>query len=75
MSMALAAQQAPTFKSGTQIVSLFVTVQDAQKRLVPELVQTDFDVFDNDKPQPLVYFDFSPFCYLSKHGKRAEKTD
>lgn len=59
MSMALAAQQAPTFKSGTQIVSLFVTVQDAQKRLVPELVQTDFDVLDNDKPQPLVYFDNS----------------
>ena len=59
MSMALAAQQAPTFKSGTQIVSLFVTVQDAQKRLVPELVQADFDVLDNDKPQPLVYFDNS----------------
>ncbi len=59
MSMALAAQQAPTFKSGTQIVSLFVTVQDAQKRLVPELVQTDFDVFDNEKSQPLVYFDNS----------------
>ena len=57
--MALAAQQAPTFKSGTQIVSLFVTVQDAQKRLVPELVQTDFDVFDNEKSQPLVYFDNS----------------
>ena len=59
MSMALAAQQAPTFKSGTQIVSLFVTVQDAQKRLVPELVQADFDVLDNEKSQPLVYFDNS----------------
>ena len=59
MSIALLAQQAPTFKSGTQIVSLFVTVQDAQKRLVPELVQGDFDVFDNEKLQPLVYFDNS----------------
>src|SRR6478735_728415 len=52
----LAAQQA-TFKSGTQVVSLFTTVTDAQKRLVPDLVQDDFEVFDNDKPQPLVFFE------------------
>jgi len=48
--------QQPTFKSGTQIVSLFVTVTDAQKRLVPGLVQDDFEVLDNDKPQPIVFF-------------------
>lgn len=58
-SMALIAQQGPTFKSGTQVVSLFVTVADAQKRLVPDLTKEDFDVFDNEKPQPLVYFDNS----------------
>lgn len=51
--------QAPTFKSGTQIVSLFVTVADAQKRLVPDLAQGDFEIFDNEKPQPIVYFDRS----------------
>jgi Ca-activated chloride channel homolog len=51
--------QGPTFKSGTQVVSLFVTVQDAQKRLVPALAQSDFEVFDNDKPQPITYFDNS----------------
>jgi len=51
--------QAPTFRSGTQVVSLFVTVQDAQKRLVPDLTQDDFQVFDNDKPQPITYFDNS----------------
>ncbi|MBI3492006.1 MAG: VWA domain-containing protein [Acidobacteria bacterium] len=51
------APQAPTFKSGTQIVSLFVTVADADKRLVPDLTKDDFEVFDNDKPQPIVYFD------------------
>lgn len=51
--------QAPTFKAGTQVVSLFVTVQDAQKRLVPDLTQDDFQVFDNDKPQPITYFDNS----------------
>jgi Ca-activated chloride channel homolog len=62
MSAALGAQQPPqqpTFKAGTSVVSLFVTVQDAQKRLIPGLVQDDFSVFDNEKPQPLIYFDNS----------------
>jgi len=59
MSIALVAQQGPTFKSGTQIVSLFVTVADLQKRLVPGLAKEDFDVFDNEKSQPLIYFDNS----------------
>ena len=58
LSISLAAQQ-PTFKSGTQIVSLFVTVADAQKRLVPDLTKDDFSVFDNEKPQPIIYFDNS----------------
>jgi VWFA-related protein len=60
-SAALLAQQpqGPTFKSGTQVVSLFVTVADAQKRLVPDLTKEDFDVFDNEKPQPITYFDNS----------------
>ncbi len=48
--------QQPTFRSGTQIVSLFATVTDAQKRLVADLMKDDFEVFDNDKPQPLVFF-------------------
>src|SRR4029453_12724459 len=50
-------QPPPTFRSGTQIVSLFVTVTDAQRRLVPDLVQEDFEVRDNDKPQPIVLFE------------------
>ena len=41
------------------MVSIFATVTDAQKRLVPDLTQDDFSVFDNEKPQPLVYFDNS----------------
>ena len=51
----VAAEQA-TFRSGTQVVSLFATVTDAQKRLVPNLTKDDFEVFDNGKPQPLVFF-------------------
>ena len=61
MSIAPTAQQpqGPTFKAGTQVVSIFATVTDAQKRLVPSLTQDDFLVFDNEKPQPVIYFDNS----------------
>src|SRR5581483_12138596 len=48
--------QQPTFKGGTSVVSVFVTVQDAQKRLVPNLEKDKFEVLDNDKPQPITYF-------------------
>ena len=57
LSVAMVAAQQPTFKSGTQVVSVFTTVTDAQKRLVPDLVQDDFEVLDNEKPQPLVFFE------------------
>jgi Ca-activated chloride channel family protein len=56
LGVAMAAQQ-PTFKVGTQIVSVFATVTDAQKRLVPNLVREDFEVLDNEKPQPLIFFE------------------
>lgn len=58
LTTAAVAQQ-PTFRSGTDVVSLFVTVADAQRRLVPNLVKEDFEVLDNDKAQPIVYFDNS----------------
>ena len=48
--------QQPTFRAGTQLVSVFATVTDAQKRLVPDLQEGDFEVLDNDKPQSLTYF-------------------
>jgi len=50
------AQQQPTFRAGTQVVSLFATVFDAENHLVPDLTQEDFEILDNDKPQPLVVF-------------------
>ena len=59
MSISLVAQQPPTFKGGTQVVSIFATVTDPQKRLVSNLTQEDFSIFDNEKPQPVVYFDNS----------------
>src|SRR5438270_10973382 len=59
-SVGVAARQAqrpqPSFKSGTQLVSIFATVVDADKRLVPNLTQDDFEILDNDKPQAITFF-------------------
>ena len=54
----VAAQQQPTFKSGSgAIVSIFATVSDAERRLVPGLEIDDFEILDNEQPQPIVLFD------------------
>jgi len=51
-----AAGQAPTFRAGARIVPLYVTVTDSQKRLVPGLTKDDFEILDNEKPQPIAVF-------------------
>jgi Ca-activated chloride channel family protein len=56
LSISLVAQQ-PTFKAGSQVVSIFTTVTDIDKRLVPGLTKEDFEVYDNEKLQLLVNFD------------------
>jgi Ca-activated chloride channel family protein len=50
-------QRQPSFRSGTAVVSIFATVTDAQGRLVPDLIREDFEVFDNDKQQPIITFE------------------
>jgi Ca-activated chloride channel family protein len=35
---------------------MYATVTDSQKRLVPDLTQEDFEIFDNDKPQQIDLF-------------------
>ena len=53
---ALAQVQAPlTFRAGVKTVSLYTTVTEAG-RLVPGLTREDFEVLDNNKPQPLTVF-------------------
>ena len=52
---ALLGQQA-TFKAGTSIVPVLTTVTDTQGRLVPNLEQEEFTVFDNGKPQTITLF-------------------
>ena len=48
--------QQPTFRSDARTVAAYATVTDAQKRLVPDLMQEDFEILDNDKPQPIDLF-------------------
>jgi Ca-activated chloride channel family protein len=51
---------AQRIKVTTQTVPLYVTVTDAEKRLVPDLTKEDFEVYDNGKLQTLTNFDNQP---------------
>ena len=61
LPVVLAAQ--PSFKAGTQIVPLYVTVVDDEKRLVPDLGRDDFEVLDNGKPVTLTQFSNEPEAF------------
>jgi len=39
-----------------RIVPILTTVTDTQKRLVTNLTKDDFEILDNEKPQPLIFF-------------------
>jgi Ca-activated chloride channel family protein len=54
------AQQQPVFRGSSDIVRVFVTVLDRDGRLMTTLAQTDFEVRDEGKPQPITLFDNSP---------------
>jgi VWFA-related protein len=41
----------------TESVPVYVTVTDAQKRLVPGLTQEDFEILDNGKLQEITVFE------------------
>jgi Ca-activated chloride channel family protein len=56
LGLSLAAQQ-PTFRSGSRVVPSFVTVVDANNRLVTDLTRDDFEVLDNGRPQEITIFD------------------
>jgi Ca-activated chloride channel family protein len=64
--VALAQQQEPTFRAGTQIVPVFATVLDTQGRIVPSLEQTDFTILDNGRPQEITFFqnEVTPFTVV-----------
>jgi Ca-activated chloride channel family protein len=56
----VAAAQQPVFRGGADTVRMFVTVTDGDGRLVTTLAQTDFEVRDEGKPQPITLFDNTP---------------
>jgi len=51
-----AAQQEPTFRAATRTVPVYVTVTDAEGRLVPDLGRDDFELYDNGKLQSISVF-------------------
>jgi VWFA-related protein len=46
----------PTFKSQVNVVNLFFNVKDKHGALIPNLAKTDFQVFEDGKPQTIKYF-------------------
>jgi Ca-activated chloride channel homolog len=55
-AVVLSAPTGAQIKVTTQTVPLYVTVTDRDRRLVPGLVQQDFEVYDNGKLQTLTNF-------------------
>ena len=53
----LVAAQEPQFRSGTESVPVYVTVTNREKRLVTDLQQQDFEVYDNGRLQKITTFD------------------
>jgi len=53
---ALVLPAAAQFKSGAQMVAVYTTVTDIDGRLVPDLTQDVFEVYDNGKLQPITTF-------------------
>ncbi len=51
------AGQQPLFRSGTELVDLYVTVTGEDGRLVPNLTRQDFAIFDDDLPQEIALFE------------------
>jgi hypothetical protein len=48
--------QQPAFRSTTQTVPIYATVLDAAGRLVPDLTEDQFEIYDNLKQRPVTIF-------------------
>src|SRR5829696_4642965 len=60
VAVGAAVRQQPVFRGGSEAVRVFVTVTDRDGRLVTTLTQSDFEVRDEGKPQPITVFDNRP---------------
>jgi VWFA-related protein len=75
--VSLDAQSQTSFRAGTSLVPIYVTVTDEQGRLVPDLTADDFEVRDNGRRKPLAFFtsDIQPFStvvMLDRSGSMAD---
>ena len=62
VSAGLAAKQTPappqaTFHAASRTVAVYITVSDPTGKLVPDLTQEDFEIYDNGKEQAITLFD------------------
>jgi Ca-activated chloride channel family protein len=53
-------QDQPIFRSAVRTVPIYATVLDSSGRLVPDLTQADFSIFDNGKPTDIALFSAEP---------------
>ncbi len=72
-----AAQQEPVFRAATRTVPVYVTVTDADGRLVPDLPRDDFEIYDNGRLQAVSIFasDIQPISVvlmLDRSGSMVE---
>lgn len=56
LALAVTAAQDAVFRSASQIVPIYATVTDSAGRLVPDLEESHFEVYDNLVKQPLSIF-------------------
>ena len=72
-----AAQQEPTFRASTRTVPVFVTVTDAEGRLVPDLGRDDFEIYDNGKLQSISVFanDIQPIMVVMMLDRSGSMVD
>jgi len=50
------AEQAPVIRTEVSLVNLFATVRDKNKRIIPDLTQKDFHVFEDNQEQKIAFF-------------------
>jgi Ca-activated chloride channel family protein len=51
-----ASQQVPVFKSGIDLVNVGVTIADKRSNLVTDLMEGDFEIYEDGKKQTIRYF-------------------
>ena len=69
--------QEPVFRTGTRTVPVYVTVTDAEGRLVPDLGRDDFEILDNGKPQTISIFasDIQPIMVVMMLDRSGSMVD